>query len=111
MPRIPFTLRIDLEQKTALEDLSKIEGRPVHQLLNEAIKLYLNRRCQKEATAKTPVAKLRACQQWDPGFRRAVAAFVKAEANLNDPLEGERIEVAERPAGPVQRKIRRILDT
>lgn len=109
MPRIPFTLRIDPEERAALENLSKIEGRPVNQLLNEAIKLYLNRRGQKERVLETNLAKLRAYRQRDPGFRHAAAAFVEAEATLEDPLEGEPIEVAEKPAGPVQRKIREIL--
>ena len=40
MARIPFTLRIEAEERAALENLSKIEGRPVNQLLNEAIKSF-----------------------------------------------------------------------
>jgi predicted DNA-binding protein len=111
MPRISFTLRIDPEERAALENLSKIEGRPVHQLLDEAIKLYLNRRSQKEETAYAHATKLRAYRQRYPGLRRAAAAFVDADASLEDPLEGEPIEVVEEPAGPVQRTIRRILDT
>ena len=42
MARTPFTLRIDAEERVALESLSKIEGRPINQLLNEAIKSYLS---------------------------------------------------------------------
>ena len=109
MPRIPFTLRIDPEERAALENLSKIEGRPVNQLLNEAIKLYLNRRSQKERALETNLAKLRAYRQRDTGFRRASAAIVEAEASFEDPIEGEPIEIAEKPAGPVQRKVREIL--
>jgi hypothetical protein len=40
MARVPFTLRIDEKERAALEDLSKIEGRPVNQLLNESIKSF-----------------------------------------------------------------------
>ena len=42
MARVPFTLRIDQEERTALEHLSALEGRPVNQLLNEAIKTHPN---------------------------------------------------------------------
>jgi len=44
MARISFTLRIEAEERAALENLSKIEGRPVNQLLDEAIKSFLVRR-------------------------------------------------------------------
>jgi hypothetical protein len=38
MARVPFTLRIEREERIALEDLSKVVGRPINQLLNDAIK-------------------------------------------------------------------------
>jgi hypothetical protein len=41
MTRIPRTLNIGSEERAALEDLSKMEGRPVNELLNEAMKHYL----------------------------------------------------------------------
>jgi hypothetical protein len=41
MTRIPRTLNIGSEERAALEDLSKMEGRPVKELLNEAMKHYL----------------------------------------------------------------------
>jgi predicted transcriptional regulator len=119
MARIPFTLRIDSRERTALQNLSKVEGRPINQLLNEAIKAYLSRRGQKERELETTLADLRAYRKQDPGFRRAIAAFVEAEATLDDPLEGEPVEGQfvkgqlvkgqPRPAGPVQSKIREIL--
>lgn len=114
MRRTPFTLRIDPEERAALRNLSKIEGRPINQLLNEAIKLYLSRRGEKECTLEADLASLQAYRKKDPGFRAAIAAFVAAEANLEDPLEGEPIEgqFVEgqfKPAGPVQIKIRELL--
>ena len=39
MARIPFSLRIDAEDRTALEHLSELEGRSINQLVNEAIKI------------------------------------------------------------------------
>ena len=112
MARVPFTLRIDAEERIALENLSKIEGRPVNQLLNEAIKGYLSRRGRRERSLENNLAARRAYREQDPGFRKAINAFVDAEATLEDPLEGEPIEAKSRgakSAGPVQRKIREIL--
>jgi hypothetical protein len=114
MARVPFTLRIDAEERAALEDLSKIEGRPVNQLLNEAIKGFLSRRGPKERSLETTIARLRAYRERDPGFQRAIAAFVESEATLDDPLEGEPIrgrfidgQIV--PAGPTQSRIRELL--
>lgn len=114
MARVPFTLRIDARERTALQNLSKVEGRPINQLLNEAIKVYLSGRGQKERELEATLADLRAYRRRDPGFRRAIAAFVEAEATLDDPLEGEPVEGRLvkgqlKPAGPVQSKIREIL--
>jgi hypothetical protein len=114
MPRIPFTLRIDAEERAALESLSKIEGRPINQLLNEAIKSYLSRRREKERSLEANLAGLRAYRKRDPGFERAIAALVEAEASLEDPLEGELIEGQFiegqlKSTGPAQSKIRELL--
>jgi hypothetical protein len=114
MARVPFTLRIDVAERSALQNLSKVEGRPINQLLNEAIKLYLTRRGRKERSLEANLAKLRAYRKQDPGFKKAMAAFVEAEATLEDPVEGEPVEGSSiedllRPAGPVQNKIREIL--
>ena len=114
MPRVPFTLRIDSKERSALRHLSKIEGRPINQLLNDAIKNYLRRRGEKERSLEAELAALRAYRKQDPGFRRAIEEFVHAEASLEDPLEGKPIEGQFvkgqlKPAGPVQRKVREIL--
>ena len=82
MSRVPFTLRIESKESDALKSLSKIEGRPINQLLNEAIKSYLSRRGQKERSLEATLASLRAYRQQDPGFKRAADAFVEAEASL-----------------------------
>jgi predicted transcriptional regulator len=49
MARIPFSLRIDAEDRTALEHLSELEGRSINQLVNEAIKIFLNQERPKQA--------------------------------------------------------------
>jgi len=114
MARVPFTLRIDAEERAALEDLSRIEGRPVNQLLNEAVKSFLSRRGPRERSLETTLARLRAYRERDPGFKRAIAAFVESEAGLDDPVEGEPVdgqfvngELA--PIGPAQSRIRELL--
>jgi hypothetical protein len=114
MPRVPFTLRIDLQERNALENLSKIERRPINQLLNEAIKSYLRKQGGNERGLEANLAALRDYRKKDPGFRRAIAAFVEAEATCDDPVEGKPVEgqlIAGqfKPVGPVQAKIRDLL--
>lgn len=114
MARVAFTLRIDAEERDALESLSRIERRPVNQLLNEAVRSFLLRRRPKERSLEASVERLRAYRERDPQFRQARKAFVEAEASVEDPLEGQpvkgnlvngRIE----PIGPAQSKIREML--
>ena|SRR5438309_1500727 len=112
MTRSQLTLKIDAEEKVGLENLSKIEGRSVNELLREAIRHYLNR--QNSNRLEEPTLGLRAYRQQNPGSKRAIHEFVEAEAGLEDPLEGELIEAQSGDrdaAGPVQRKIRDILDS
>jgi predicted transcriptional regulator len=116
MARVTFTLRIDTEERAALEDLSRIERRPVNQLLNEAVRSFLLRRRPKERSLKASLEQLRAYRKRDPQFRQAGKAFIDAEASADDPLEGESIESQlingrVEPIGPAQRKIRKILST
>jgi hypothetical protein len=114
MSRVPFTLRIDAKERAALESLSEIEGRPVNQLLNEAIKGFLSRQGPKELSLETTLARLRAYRESDQGFQSAKARVVEAEATLEDPLEGELfqgqlVDGRPVPAGPVQSRIRELL--
>jgi hypothetical protein len=114
MARIPFTLRIDAAESAALKSLSKVEGRPINQLLNEAIKNYLNRQGPKERDLESTLAGLRTYRkQKKAGFQRAITAFVEAEVNSDDPLEGELIKGKFikgqfKSAGPGQSKARKL---
>jgi predicted transcriptional regulator len=90
MARVPFTLRMDQEERTALEHLSELEGRPINQLLNEAIKSYLGQKTPKEASLEANLSALQEYRKRDPGFERAIAAFVDAEGHLEDPLKANR---------------------
>jgi hypothetical protein len=110
MARIPFTLRIESEERAALENLSKVEKRPVNQLVNEAIKLYLSRPRGKEKGLQATLEKLEEYRKRDPGFKRAIAAVAEAESKLiDDPAEGEPGEFVDgkfQPLGTVRSKIR-----
>jgi hypothetical protein len=113
MPGIPFTLRIDPEERAALDSLSKIEKRPINQLINEAIRFYLSHPRRDEKDLQATLEKLEEYRKRDPGFKRAIAAVAKAEAKLiDDPAEGEPGEFVGgefQPLGPVRRKIRELL--
>lgn len=108
-------MRIDPKERAALRNLSKVERRPINQLLNEAIKLYLSQPRQKEKGLQATLEKLREYRKRDPGFKRAKAEYIDAEASLGrDPLDGEIIEGEivngeVQAIGPVQSKIRELL--
>ncbi|MGZ7052543.1 MAG: ribbon-helix-helix protein, CopG family [Candidatus Angelobacter sp.] len=112
MKRSHATLRINPEQLEALKNISKAEGRAVNELLREAIRHYLSRRNLNNLAG--PTSALRTDRKQNLGFKNAIKEFVDAEARFEDPLEGELIESqsgAWRSGGPVQRKIRDILDS
>jgi hypothetical protein len=84
----------------------------VNELFREAIGHYLSRRNLNNLEG--PTSALRTYREQNPGFKRAIDESVEAEATFEGPLEGELIESqsgARRSAGPVQRKIRDILDS
>ncbi len=64
----------------------------MNQLLNDAVKSYLNRRSSEEQLLEASLERLRAYRKRDPGFGSAMAAFVQSEASLEDPVEGEPFE-------------------
>ena len=112
MARTAFTLRIDPEERAALKILSKLERRPINQLLNEAIKSYLSRKGRKERSLETDLRRLDAYRKKDPKFRRAISKLVDAEATVKDPVEGQPFQESDNPkesTGPVQSKVREVL--
>lgn len=70
MTRISLTLKIEAKERVALENLSKIEGRPVNDLLREAVKDYLNRRDLNNLEG--PTSALRTYRKQNPGFKGAI---------------------------------------
>ena len=106
MKRSTATLKINPEQLEALENISKIEGLTVNELLRDAIKNYLDLRDHR--SFEGTVSALRAYRKQNPGFKRTIDEFVEAEAHFEDPLEEG---LMQEQLGPVQRKIRDILDS
>jgi len=114
MSRAAFTLRIDSQERNALKHLSKIEGRPINQILNEAIKIFLRQKGRKECSLEASLDSLDSYRKKEQGFKRAIAALVDAEATLKDPLEGEPFEETDfensaKPTGPVRSRVREVL--
>ena len=124
MMRKASTFRIEPTVQTALENLSRILKRPMNQLVNEAVKDYVNQRGREvERDLEATLASLRAYRKRDPHFQTAVAAFVDAEARFGkeDPAEGKVVigklvngQLVEGQAaegtGPIQTEIRRRLN-
>jgi len=123
MTRKATTVRIEPLAQAALENLSRVLKRPMNQLVNEAVKDYVDRRSQEvEHGLEATLAKLRAYRRRDPQFKEAIAAVVDAEARLGkeDPVEGQAVigklvngqlveEQTIQDPGPVQAAVRRKL--
>jgi hypothetical protein len=113
MARTAVTLRIDAPERDALRSLSKVEGRPINQLLIEAIRNYLGQKGRRERTLEINLKTLREYRRKDPGFKRAIAAFVESEASQKDPLEGDPVESdtehPSQPIGELQSKLREVI--
>lgn len=113
MTRTALTLRVDAPERDVLKSLSKIEGRPINQLLIEAIRSYLGQKGRRERTLEANLKTLRGYRRKDAAFKRAIAAFVEAEASQKDPLEGEPVESNSKhpsqPIGELQSKLREVI--
>jgi predicted transcriptional regulator len=59
MPRKVSVFRLDPDAQTALAHLSKLEGRPMNKLVNEAIRDYLLKTSERERELETTLATLR----------------------------------------------------
>lgn len=107
MSRKAFTFRIEPDELATLARLSKVLRRPMNKLVNEAVKAYLKQRVREaERDLEASLASLRAYRQKDPDFEQAIAAFVAAEATVEDPIVGEQTD----DSGPVRTEIQRLLN-
>lgn len=89
MERRPFTFRLEDELYSALSALSSVTKRSMNQLVTEAVAVYVKRTSREvERDLEKTLEQLRQYSRKDPDFEQAIAGFAKAEATLNDPLEG-----------------------
>lgn len=113
MARSAITVRLHSEERSALDTLSEAEGRPVSQLLNEAVRIYLRYRGLKERTLDESLDRLRVYRERDPDFRKAIASYGPTEATAGDPLSETVIRGpqtgSEALQGPVQTRIHELL--
>ncbi len=107
MGRVVFTLKIETEERAALENLSSKEGRTIDQLIREALRSFLLRHRPSEPGLEGVVEKLRSYRERDTEGNRAREAFIEAEASIPDPIQGV---LTEGSLGPAQTKIREMLD-
>lgn len=108
MNRKATTYRIDPVVQAGLATLSQVLGRPLNQLVNEAVRDYVTRRSREvEMDLEATLESLRAYRRSDPNFERAIADYVDAEASLTeDPAEGQRAM----DIGPAQTRILELLN-
>lgn len=85
------TIRLDPAVKDRLSRLSILTDQSINELSNEALRDYIDRRsAELEKELEATLENVRAVRKSDPGFKRGIAAFAKAEAALeHDPVEGK----------------------
>ncbi len=76
MPRKASLFRLDPDSQSALAHLSRLLGRPVNKLVNEAVRDYLLKTSQKERELEGALASLRAYRERDLQVREPVADYL-----------------------------------
>jgi predicted transcriptional regulator len=102
------TVRLDPAVKDRLNKLSALTDQSINDLTNEALREFIqNRSLELEKALEATLENVRAVRKSDPGFKRGIAAFAKAEAALkHDPAEGKIIT----ESTPAQKKVRGMPD-
>jgi len=85
---------------------SEVEGRPQNQLVNEAVREWLDKRTQEVAVdLGATLDRLRVFPASDPSGERSMEAAMQAEAAVeHDPAQGVRIAL-ERATGPASARM------
>jgi predicted transcriptional regulator len=85
------TIRLDPAVKDRLYRLSIFTNQSINALTNEALREFIeSRSLELEKELESTLENVRAIRKSDPGFKRGIAAFAKAEAALeHDPVEGK----------------------
>lgn len=92
MTKKATTIRLHPLVLAQLDNLSRVLKRPMNQLVNEAVKDYVEQRSRgAEQELEATLARLRLYRQRDPDFSAADDAWVDAEARFgkDDPAEGK----------------------
>jgi predicted nucleotidyltransferase len=86
MLRKASIFRLDPDSQSALSHLSRLLGRPMNKLVNEAVRDYLLKTSEKERELEGTLASLRAYRERDPQVREAPATYlsVPAESKILD---------------------------
>lgn len=87
------TIRLDPAVKDRLSKLSILTDQSINDLTNEALQDFIeSRSLELEKELEATLENVRAVRNSDPGYKRGIAAFAKAEAALEyDPVEGKAI--------------------
>jgi len=88
MARKASIFRLDPEAQSALAHLSRLLGRPMNKLVNEAVRDYLLKTSQKERELEGTLASLRAYRERDLQVREAPTPY------LSSPAESETMGAA-----------------
>ena len=104
------TFRLHEDLQAGLDLISQLQHRPKNKLVNEAVAEYVTRHAlQTEDELQTILKRVKAYQQADPDFTRAIAAFADAEAahgHDEDPMEGRQSATV----GPVTQQLRQLIN-
>jgi predicted nucleotidyltransferase len=91
MPPKASIFRLDPDAQSALAHLSKLLGRPMNKLVNEAVRDYLLKTTPAEREVEGTLASLRAYRQRDLQVAEPPAAYLSARAKLgeDEPTQGK----------------------
>jgi predicted transcriptional regulator len=107
------TIRFDPKVKHQLTKLSKLLGKSVNLLTNDAVREYvLKQTIDAEQELEEMLEDLRAYRKSDPVFKRANDEFVAAEVSLTDredPAQGEIYIEAETETETEEKTVRAML--
>jgi predicted DNA-binding protein len=102
------TFRLDPPVQQGLELLQAMLKRPLNRLVNEAVQAFVEKRtAEVESELQQMLVRVQAYRKLDPGFGRAIAAAVEAEARwgADDPVEGR----TKSGVGPAQAMVQELL--
>jgi hypothetical protein len=104
------TVRLDRDVQEGLRMLEAHSGvkRPLNKWVNMALTDFIERRAATvEKELDQALRSLRAYRKSDPGYKRAIKAFINAEVSgaAEDPMEGNREPRAIGPAVSMVRKM------